>query len=75
MEEGVCYPSHMHQAEEGYWQIAGRGWWKTWFDQEGSFFGDDRYVTTQNTMGSDYAFHAQRQGVVRLLQIYLSLLY
>lgn len=64
MEEGVCYPSHMHQAEEGYWQIAGRGWWKTWFDQEGSFFGDDRYITTQNTMGSDYAFHAQRQGVV-----------
>ena len=30
VEEGVCYPAHQHMAEEGYWQIAGRGWWRTW---------------------------------------------
>lgn len=30
LEPDVCYPAHMHAAEEAYWQIAGGGRWKTW---------------------------------------------
>lgn len=61
MDSGVCYPSHKHYAEEGYWQIAGRGWWRTWADRESNYVKDMDWITTKNVMGSKYPFHAQRQ--------------
>jgi len=61
LEGGVCYPTHSHMAEEGYWQIAGKGWWRSWLDV--SKFQDRKFVSTNNKMGSKYAFHAHRQGV------------
>jgi len=30
VSDNVCYPVHMHVAQEAYWQIGGRGHWRTW---------------------------------------------
>lgn len=63
LEKGVCYPSHQHYAEEGYWQIAGRGWWRTWTDVKDHAVIGDKYVTTRNNMGSKYPLFVQRQNL------------
>lgn len=63
LDANVCYPAHQHYAEEGYWQIGGRGWWRTWADKDDSYFKDKEYITTNNVMGSKYPFHAQRQNL------------
>ncbi|CAK9048574.1 unnamed protein product [Durusdinium trenchii] len=30
LNHGVCYPAHVHDNQEAYWQIRGPGWWRTW---------------------------------------------
>jgi hypothetical protein len=29
LEASICYPAHVHLAKIAYWQIGGRGWWRT----------------------------------------------
>jgi len=34
VESNMCYPAHMHIAEEAYWQVAGSGKWKKWHSEK-----------------------------------------
>jgi hypothetical protein len=60
MESAVCYPAHQHAAQEAYWQIAGRGWWRTWNNVSG--LGEYDYATNDNFGGSPYALHTHRSS-------------
>jgi hypothetical protein len=61
MDPNVCYPAHQHMNEEAYWQIGGRGWWRTW----NNVTGLDNHTTASNDNfgGSKYALHPHRSGV------------
>lgn len=61
MEPGVCYPAHAHASEEAYWQIGGRGWWRTWNNITG--LGNFTSASNENFGGSKNALHAQRSNI------------
>jgi hypothetical protein len=60
LEASVCYPAHVHMAEEAYWQIGGRGWWRTWNNV--SDLDDYEWASETNYGGSKYALHPHRSG-------------
>jgi hypothetical protein len=61
MNASVCYPPHQHTSEGVYWQINGRGWWRTW----NNISELDNYTTASNDNfgGSKYAFHPHHSGI------------
>jgi len=63
LEGGVCYPAHQHDNEEAYWQIAGRGWWRTWTDVSGIASSNHSWASDVNYGGSKYSLHPHRAGV------------
>jgi hypothetical protein len=62
LEPSVCYAAHQHLNEEAYWQIAGRGWWRTWSNV--TEVDDHEWASNTNFGGSKYAFHPHRRGGV-----------
>eukprot|EP00978_Attheya_sp_CCMP212_P047902 scaffold446275_cov55-Attheya_sp.AAC.1 len=60
MDPSVCYAAHQHMSEEAYWQIGGRGWWRTWNNV--SEVDNHIMASNDNFGGSKYAFHPHRSG-------------
>ncbi|KAL7538972.1 hypothetical protein ACHAWF_006256, partial [Thalassiosira exigua] len=59
LEKNVCYPAHHHVAQEAYWEIGGRGWWRTWSNV--SFIEEKSYFLADNFAGAAVDLHAHRK--------------